>query len=112
MAADGTISDGAIAAAANGLAGCVAAGAKDAAADGWPLAEAAAGEPAVVADAARRPAEYAVAVGAVDGLRGRGDGSRGWCLTYGYHWPRTTISPRSVWPTGCASKVAAGCEGS
>lgn len=119
--ADGTISSGATVAAANEWAGCVAAGAKDVAADGMSPAEAAAGGPvaavvvaaAVVAaagDVARRRAECAAAEDAVDDHRD--DWRHGWCLTYECHWPRTMRSPRSEWPTGCASGAATDYAGS
>lgn len=114
-------------AAADGWAGCVAAGAKDAVADGTLPAEAAVGEPAVAVvaavavaaavvaaaaeDVAQRGAECAAAEDAA-GDHHPGDDWRDWCLTYVCQRPRTTKSPRSVWPTGCASEAATGCAGS
>lgn len=114
-------------AAADGWADCVAAGAKDVAADGTSPAEAAAGGPAVAVvaaaavaaavavaaaeDVAQREAECAAAEDAA-GDHHPGDDLRDWCLTYGCQRPTTTKSPRSVWPTGCASGAATGCAGS
>lgn len=89
--------------------------------------EAAAGGPAVVAavavvaaeavgaaaaaaeDVAQRGAECAAAEDAADDRPG--DDWHDWCLAYGCQRPRTTRSPRSVWPTGCASEAATDCAG-
>lgn len=113
-------------AAADEWAGCVAVGAKDAAADGTSPVEVAVGElaaaVAVVAaaaveaavaaeDVAQQGAECAAAEDAA-GDHHPGDDWRDWCLTYGCQRPRMTKSPKSVWPTGCASGAATGCAGS